>query len=189
MEGVGLFYGHLIYFTVFCYILRTFGIARGNLVYLFPFWYFVPRKIWQQCGGTPLNRLHRIRGFPKNDISTNDLLEYIGPDFAKCRAVWGQYYDHYFRRFWPIFADFDNFWRCWPIFGDFDQFSAISTNFRRFRPIFDEFDQFSTIRPISGFYNSFLNTKHTFLNTNVINNFKSNFCDNSLSILTMTDDF
>jgi hypothetical protein len=28
----------------FCYILWTFGIIRGNLVYFFPFWYFVPRK-------------------------------------------------------------------------------------------------------------------------------------------------
>jgi hypothetical protein len=34
-------------FTAFCYILWTFGIVRGNLVYYFPFWYFVPRKIWQ----------------------------------------------------------------------------------------------------------------------------------------------
>jgi hypothetical protein len=30
-----VFYGHL------------FGTARGNLAYFFPFWYFVPRKIWQ----------------------------------------------------------------------------------------------------------------------------------------------
>jgi hypothetical protein len=30
-----------------CYMLWTFGIVRGNLVYCFPFWYFAPRKIWQ----------------------------------------------------------------------------------------------------------------------------------------------
>jgi hypothetical protein len=30
-------------------ILLTFGIVRGNLVYFPPFWYFVPRKIWQPC--------------------------------------------------------------------------------------------------------------------------------------------
>jgi hypothetical protein len=42
-----MFYGHLVHFTVFCYILWTFGMVRGNLVYFFPFWYFVPRKIWQ----------------------------------------------------------------------------------------------------------------------------------------------
>jgi hypothetical protein len=42
----------LVYFRetwsiVFCYVLWTFGVVRGNLVYFFPFWYFVPRKIWQ----------------------------------------------------------------------------------------------------------------------------------------------
>jgi hypothetical protein len=33
MEDVGIFYGHLVHFTVICYILWTFGIVRGNLVY------------------------------------------------------------------------------------------------------------------------------------------------------------
>jgi hypothetical protein len=47
MEGVGIFYGHLVHLTVFCYILCTFGIVCGNLVYFFTFWHFVPRKIWQ----------------------------------------------------------------------------------------------------------------------------------------------
>jgi hypothetical protein len=47
MEDNGIFYGHLVHFTVFCYTLWTCGIVRGNLVYIFPFWYFVPRKIWQ----------------------------------------------------------------------------------------------------------------------------------------------
>jgi hypothetical protein len=32
---------------VFCYILWTFRIVCGNLVLFSPFWYFVPRKIWQ----------------------------------------------------------------------------------------------------------------------------------------------
>jgi hypothetical protein len=50
MEDVGIFYGQLVHFTVFCYILWTFGKVHGNLVYFFPFWYFVPRKIWQPCG-------------------------------------------------------------------------------------------------------------------------------------------
>jgi hypothetical protein len=44
MEDVGIFYGNLVRFTVFCYILNTFGIVRGNLVYFFSFWYFVPQK-------------------------------------------------------------------------------------------------------------------------------------------------
>jgi hypothetical protein len=47
MDAVGIFYRHFVHFTVFCYILWTFGIVRGNLVYFFPFWYFEPRKIWQ----------------------------------------------------------------------------------------------------------------------------------------------
>jgi hypothetical protein len=33
MEDVGIFYGHLVDFTVFCYILWTFGIVRGNLAH------------------------------------------------------------------------------------------------------------------------------------------------------------
>jgi hypothetical protein len=45
-----IFYGHLVHFTVFCYILSTFGIVRGNMYGIFfPFWYFVPRTIWQPC--------------------------------------------------------------------------------------------------------------------------------------------
>jgi hypothetical protein len=49
MEDVGIFYGQLVHFMAFCYILWTFGLVHGNLVYFFPFWYFVPRKIWQPC--------------------------------------------------------------------------------------------------------------------------------------------
>jgi hypothetical protein len=33
MEDVGIFNAHLVQFTVFCYILWTFGIVRGNLVH------------------------------------------------------------------------------------------------------------------------------------------------------------
>jgi hypothetical protein len=33
MEDVGIFYGHLVHFTDFCYILWTFGIVCGNLIY------------------------------------------------------------------------------------------------------------------------------------------------------------
>jgi hypothetical protein len=43
-----VYYGHLVHFTVFWYILWTFGIFCGNLACkLFQFWYFVPRNIWQ----------------------------------------------------------------------------------------------------------------------------------------------
>jgi hypothetical protein len=37
-----LYFGHLVYFTVFRYILRLFGI-------FFTFWYVVPRKILKPC--------------------------------------------------------------------------------------------------------------------------------------------
>jgi hypothetical protein len=49
LVDVGIFYGHLVHFTVFCYTLWAFDIVRGNLLYFFPFWYFVLRKIWQPC--------------------------------------------------------------------------------------------------------------------------------------------
>jgi hypothetical protein len=37
MEDDGIFYGHLVHFTVYCYILLTFGIVRGNFVYFYRF--------------------------------------------------------------------------------------------------------------------------------------------------------
>jgi hypothetical protein len=37
MEDVGIFYGHLVHFMVFCYILWTLDIVRGKLVYFSPF--------------------------------------------------------------------------------------------------------------------------------------------------------
>jgi hypothetical protein len=33
MKDIGVFYGHLVHFAVFCYILWIFGIVHGNLVY------------------------------------------------------------------------------------------------------------------------------------------------------------
>jgi hypothetical protein len=35
LRSLGIFYGHLVYLVVIWYI--------------FPFWYFVPRKIWHPC--------------------------------------------------------------------------------------------------------------------------------------------
>jgi hypothetical protein len=43
MEDVGIFYRHLVHFTVFCYILLTFGTVLGNLVY-FSALVFFPKK-------------------------------------------------------------------------------------------------------------------------------------------------
>jgi hypothetical protein len=47
MENVGIFYGHLEYFTAIWYNLWPFGIFCGNLVYFLRFGMFGPRKIWQ----------------------------------------------------------------------------------------------------------------------------------------------
>jgi hypothetical protein len=44
MEDVGILYGHLVHFTVLCYILVTFGKVRGNLVYFIPFLVFCTKK-------------------------------------------------------------------------------------------------------------------------------------------------
>jgi hypothetical protein len=46
-ENLDIFYDHFVYFTAIGNILWPFGIFCGNLVYLSPFWYFGPRKIWQ----------------------------------------------------------------------------------------------------------------------------------------------
>jgi hypothetical protein len=48
MEDRGIFYGHLVHFTVFCYILWTFGIVRGNLVYFSRF-----GILYQEKSGNP----------------------------------------------------------------------------------------------------------------------------------------
>jgi hypothetical protein len=42
MKAVGIFDGHLVYFV-------AIGVYDGYSVSIFPFWYFVPRKIWQPC--------------------------------------------------------------------------------------------------------------------------------------------
>jgi hypothetical protein len=49
MENLGIFYEYLVYFTAIANILWPFGIVCGHLLYFPPFWYFVPRKIWQPC--------------------------------------------------------------------------------------------------------------------------------------------
>jgi hypothetical protein len=48
MEDVGIFYEHLVHFTVFCHILWTFGIARGNMVYFSRF-----GILYQEKSGNP----------------------------------------------------------------------------------------------------------------------------------------
>jgi hypothetical protein len=44
MKDAGIFYGHLVHFTVFSYILGTFGIVHGNLVHFSRFGIFYQEK-------------------------------------------------------------------------------------------------------------------------------------------------
>jgi hypothetical protein len=48
MKDVYTFYGHLVHFMVFCYILWTFGIVCGNLVYFSRF-----GILYQEISGNP----------------------------------------------------------------------------------------------------------------------------------------
>jgi hypothetical protein len=47
MKVIGKLYGHLVYFTAISCILWPFGLFCGHFGVCFPFWYIVPRKIWQ----------------------------------------------------------------------------------------------------------------------------------------------
>jgi hypothetical protein len=47
MDNVDMFYDPLEHFTAIGYILYPFGIYCCHLVYFLPFWYIVPRKVWQ----------------------------------------------------------------------------------------------------------------------------------------------
>jgi hypothetical protein len=49
MDNFGIFYGQLEHFTTIWYTLKPFSICCGRLVYFLPFWYIVPRNIWQPC--------------------------------------------------------------------------------------------------------------------------------------------
>jgi hypothetical protein len=57
MEDDVIFYGHLVCFTVFCYILCTFCIVRGNLVYFFRFGVLFQEKSGNPEGIAPGNNL------------------------------------------------------------------------------------------------------------------------------------
>jgi hypothetical protein len=43
-KDVGIFYGHLVYFTAISYMLWQFGIFSGHFGIFFHFWYVVPKK-------------------------------------------------------------------------------------------------------------------------------------------------
>jgi hypothetical protein len=53
MDDVGnwvyVFYSNWVYFGAIEYILWPLGTFHGYLIYIFPFWYIVPGKIWHPC--------------------------------------------------------------------------------------------------------------------------------------------
>jgi hypothetical protein len=59
MEDVGVLYAHLVAPPAIWYILWPFGIHTSPiLVYFFPFWFVVPRKIWQTYKAGIVLRAH-----------------------------------------------------------------------------------------------------------------------------------
>jgi hypothetical protein len=55
-ENLGKIMDNLVNFTAIANILWPFGIFSGHLVYFSPFWYLVPRKIWQPWYAVGLGR-------------------------------------------------------------------------------------------------------------------------------------
>jgi hypothetical protein len=54
LRSFGLFYGHLVYFTVIWYILRLFGIFHSQLVYFVLIWVFSRfGMLYLEKSGTP----------------------------------------------------------------------------------------------------------------------------------------
>jgi hypothetical protein len=76
MADVDIFYGPSDYFTAIWYILLPFGIFYGYLVYVSPFWYAVPRKIWQPWPEDvfSLSQLRQIRSFSTTFIASKELV-------------------------------------------------------------------------------------------------------------------
>jgi hypothetical protein len=70
MEDVAIFYGHLVHFTVFSYILATFCIVRGNLVYFSRF-----GILYQEKSGNPdLSFLPSKSRVPDPSSSTSSMM-------------------------------------------------------------------------------------------------------------------
>jgi hypothetical protein len=74
MEGVGMFYGHLVHFTVFCCILFTFGVVRGHLVVFSLF-----GILYQEKSGNPgLNLAYTYIIPPQKTISVRSFFHSVG---------------------------------------------------------------------------------------------------------------
>jgi hypothetical protein len=77
MDIVGIFYGHLEYFTAIGYILWPFGIFSGIWGTFLPFWYVVLRKIWQPWSPP------RTDSVKASHMLTNFLKPFFGKIFLK----------------------------------------------------------------------------------------------------------
>jgi hypothetical protein len=83
MEDVGIFYGHLVHFTVFCYISRTFGMALGKWVYFSRF-----GILYQEISGNQKKpfALLRLERHAKNWARNNKKMS-KGNQVATCMYV------------------------------------------------------------------------------------------------------
>jgi hypothetical protein len=72
MDDVGIFYGHVVYFVDNWYILWKIRFILWSFDNFFPFWYVVPRKIWQPLFA--LKILTKI-SFKRRLISATPLIE------------------------------------------------------------------------------------------------------------------
>jgi hypothetical protein len=68
MQDIGIFDGHLVHFTVYCYILWTLGVARGNLVYFSRFGILYQEKSGNPAANLVLNSNKDIQSLIKNIV-------------------------------------------------------------------------------------------------------------------------
>jgi hypothetical protein len=99
MENLGIFYDHLVYFTAIGKILWPFGIFCGHSVYLSPFWYFVPRKIWQPWSerGAGINFFRT--GLCSQNRPTHTLSHLLDEHFSIGKLMRKTHYTKYFLLF------------------------------------------------------------------------------------------
>jgi hypothetical protein len=79
MEVVGTFYGHLVHFTVFCYILWTFGIVRGNLVYFSRLGILYQEKSGNPASGIPQHEQFVVSAFSESFFSFSAVISEAVP--------------------------------------------------------------------------------------------------------------
>jgi hypothetical protein len=81
-EDVGIFYGQLVHFTVFCYILWTFGKVRGNLVYFTRF-----GILYLEKSGNPADDDHLTEWYPAS-LARWNITSILGAICKKNYVCW-----------------------------------------------------------------------------------------------------